>query len=74
MQTRDRKEIQSDTQSDNRACEISTLALADKLLGSAPEYTSFHPTSRLEWMEYTFFFRIFCNPGQNVSNDEITHV
>ena len=62
MQTRDRKEIQSDTQSDNRACEISTLALADKLLGSAPEYTSFHPTSRLGWMEYTFFFRIFLQP------------
>ena len=38
MQTRDRKVIQSGTQSDYRACEMSTLALADKLLGSAPEY------------------------------------
>ena len=64
MQTRDRKGIQSDTQSDNRACEISTLALADKLLGSAPEYRI--PSAiqiRVDQL-YIFLRNFFATPGK----------
>ena len=52
MQTCDPKEIQFATQSDNQACEISTLALADKLLGSAPEYKSLHPPSKATFLSW----------------------